>query len=92
MGHFGCAGLKCQLHAHFHFPLLDKLAENEVKHCYDCNLYTNKAIKEPLVPVYEPSKAGEYVSIDFFGPLPQGDHVLVIQDLCCSLNRKKYIS
>ena len=82
MGHFGCAGLKRQLRAHFHFPLLDILAENEIKHCHYCNLYTTKAIKEPLVPVYVPSKAWEYVSIDFFGPMPRGEHVLVIQDLC----------
>ena len=81
-GHFGCAGLKSQLRAHFHFPLLDTLEENEVKHCRNCNLYTSKAIKDPLVPVYVPSKAWEYVSIDFFCPLPQGEHVLVIQDLC----------
>ena len=31
---------------------------------------------------YVPSKAWEYVSIDFFGPLPNGEHVLVVQDLC----------
>ena len=31
MGHFGCAGLKRQLRAHFHFPHLNALVEQEVK-------------------------------------------------------------
>ena len=73
MGHFGCAGLKRQMRAHFSFPTLDTLIETEVRDCNDCQLFTSKRLKEPLVPVYVPTKAWEYVSIDFFGPMPNTD-------------------
>ena len=67
---------------HFDFPNLDSLVEAEVKNCNDCQLFTKKSTKNPLCPVYVPSKAWEYVRIDFFGPMPAGEHVLVVQDLC----------
>ena len=82
MGHFGCSGFKRQLRSHFDFSKLDELCEKEVKHCDDCQLFTRKTTKNPLSPVFVPNRAWEYVSIDFYGPLPDGEHVLVVQDLC----------
>lgn len=82
MGHFGCSGFKRQIRAHFDFPHLDDLVETEVKNCADCQLFTKKTVKNPLTHVYVPTKAWEYVSVDFFGPMPGGEHVLVVQDLC----------
>ena len=82
MGHFGCSGIKRQLRNHFDFPHLDSAVEGEVAVCEDCQLFTRKAVKAPLTPVYVPSQAWEYVSIDFFGPMPDESHVLVVQDLC----------
>ena len=82
LGHFGSTGLKRLIRAHFYFRYLDTLIENEVKHCEDCQLFTTKSIKEPLKPIYVPCKAWEFISIDFFGPMPSVEHVLVIQDLC----------
>ena len=82
MGHFRCSGLKRQLRGHFDFQYLDKCVENEVKTCNDCQLFTRKATKAPITPVFVPSEAWEYISIDFFGPMPGGEHVLVVQDLC----------
>ena len=82
MGHFGATGIKRQVRAHYHFPHLDTLVEAEVEHCHNCQLFTCKASKEPLMPVHVPDKPWEYVSMDFFGPMPNGFHVLVIQDLC----------
>ena len=32
--------------------------------------------------MFVPSRAWEYVSIDFFGPTPDNEYVLVVQDLC----------
>ena len=81
-GHFGCSGFKRQMRNHFDFPHLDNLVEKEVKNCEDCQLFTKKTIKSPLTPVFVPTKAWEYVSIDFFGPMPGGNYVLVVQDLC----------
>ena len=82
MGHFGCSGLKRQLRSHFDFQKLNQLVENEVLKCNDCQLFTGKAIKAPLSPVYVPTEVWEYISIDFYGSMPGGDHILVIQDLC----------
>jgi hypothetical protein len=82
MGHFGCSGIKRQIRNHFDFQHLDTIVNDEVATCEDCQLFTRKTVKAPLVPVFVPSKAWEYVSIDFFGPMPTGEHVLVVQDLC----------
>ena len=82
MGHFGSSGIKRQIRNHFDFQHLDTLVNNEVATCEDCQLFTRKAVKGPLVPVFVPSRAWEYISIDFFGPMPDGSHVLVVQDLC----------
>ena len=82
MGHFGKSGLKRQLRSHFDFKRLDELVEKEVFKCNDCQLFTGSATKAPLVPVYVPMEAWEYISIDFFGPMPNGEFVLVVQDLC----------
>ena len=61
------------MRAHFSFPTLDKLIETEVRNCNDCQLFTPKQHKEPLVPVYIPTKAWEYVNEDY---------VLVLQEMC----------
>ena len=82
MGHIGMSGLKRQLRSHFEFPFLDKLVEKEVSKCADCQLFIRKPNKSHLVPVYVPKKVWDYVSIDFFCPTPNGDYVLVVQDLC----------
>ena len=82
MGHFGCSGLKRLIRSHFSFPHLDKYVEDEIKLCNDCQLFTRKATKAPLTPVFVPSEAWEYISVDFFGPMPGGEHVLLVQDLC----------
>ena len=68
MGHFGCSGIKRQLRNHFDFQHLDSAVESEVAVCEDCQLFTRKAVKAPLTPVYVPSLALEYASIDFFWP------------------------
>ena len=82
MGHFGCSGIKRQLRSHFDFQYMDAAVENEVSTCEDCQLFTRKATKAPLIPVFVPTQAWEYVSIDFFGPMPDQNYVLVVQDLC----------
>ena len=45
-------------------------------------MFTEKGNKALLSPVYVPKQAWDYVSIDFFGPMPSGEHMLVVQDLC----------
>ena len=57
LGHFGSTGLKRLIRAHFYFPYLDTLIENEVRHCKDCQLFTTKSIEEPLKPIYVLCKA-----------------------------------
>ena len=61
---------------------MDATVESEVATCEDCQLFTRKAVKAPLTPVFVPTHAWEYVSIDFFGPMPDDNYVLVVQDLC----------
>ena len=70
------------LDCHFHFEKLDELVESEIFNCHDCQMFTNKATQTPLIPVYVPLEAWEFVSMDFFGPMPNKEYILVIQDMC----------
>ena len=45
-------------------------------------MFTEKGNKALFSPVYVPKQAWNYVSIYFFGPMPSGEHVFVVQDLC----------
>ena len=82
MVHLECSVLNCQIRSHFALQKLDNHVYSEVKNCKNVQLYNEKGTKASFDSVYVPYQAWEYVSIDFFGPMTSGEHILVVQDLC----------
>ena len=78
--HPGMNGMKRRLRSHFWFPKMDKLIEDFVNNCEDCQIFTNKRTKQPLTPIISPEKPWSDVSIDLFGPMPDHKHVVVVLD------------
>ena len=78
--HPGMNGMKRRLRTHFWFPKMDKVIENFVNNCENCQIFTNKRTKEPLTPIMSSKKPWNDVSIDLFGPMPDQKHVVVVLD------------
>ena len=80
-GHPGETRMKTRVRNHFWIPDLNSLVKKKVSSCETCQRFTNKTTREPVVPQRTTGTAWEEVSIDLFGPLPNKQHVLVVQDI-----------
>ena len=78
--HPGMSGMRRRIRSHFWFPNLNQKVEDLVNSCKECQLFTHKNTKEPLISHNTPKEAWQNVSIDFFGPMPDQKHVLVVLD------------
>ena len=79
-GHQGIVKTKSLLREKVWFPGIDNLVENVVKRCIPCQAST---AKEQLVPYKMstlPRGPWDKVSIDFSGPYPNGEYILVVID------------
>jgi hypothetical protein len=61
------------------FPLMTKLVEDAVIQCVPCRL-NSVGVHEPMKLMPMPSKVWDELSMDFYGPLPNGHELLVIVD------------
>ena len=78
--HPGMARMKARVRSSFWFPQMDQIIEDYVRSCHECQIYTNKITRNPLTSAPLPDNPWENVSLDLFGPMPRGDHVLVARD------------
>ncbi|XP_063366280.1 uncharacterized protein K02A2.6-like [Cydia amplana] len=79
-GHPGIVAMKARLRAKVWWPRYDKEAEKLVKSCAGCTLVSAPNPPNPLKRRELPDEAWKDVAIDLLGPLPSGDHILVIVD------------
>lgn len=79
-GHPGIVNMKARLRAKVWWPKIDKDAENTVKNCRGCTLVSAPNPPVPMKRRELPSKAWMDTAVDFLGPLPSGDYLLVIID------------
>ena len=79
-GHPGMNGLKRRLRSHFWFPKMDAKIEEKVAGCQLCTMFTNKTTREPMQPHETSNEAWKDVSVDLFGPMPDGQHVIAVLD------------
>ena len=79
-GHPEETRLKQRLRSHFWFPEMDTSIQEFVRECTACQLFTCKNTKEPLSPIVGPEEAWTEVNVELFGPMPNRQHVLVLQD------------
>lgn len=79
-GHLGEAMMKRRLRSRCWFPRIDVSVEKFVKDCRECLLVSAPVPPEPLSRRKLPNKAWIDVAIDFLGPFPSGEFLLVIVD------------
>ena len=71
---------------------MDREIEKFVNNCEDCQMFTNKRTKQPIIPLTSPEKPWENVSIDLFGPMPDQKHVVVVLDAASRFPAAKIVS
>lgn len=59
---------------------IDKEARLVVKHCRDCQLVSKLPTSKPMVRRRMPNQPWVDLAMDFKGPLPSGEHILVLID------------
>ena len=95
--HQGLSKTKALLQEKIWFPGIDELAQQTLQSCLACQAVGHQRSPEPLHLQEIPKGAWEKIHIDFYGPLPSGDYLLVvidcysrfpeveiIQSVCCS--------
>ncbi|RXN06658.1 putative protein K02A2.6-like protein [Labeo rohita] len=78
--HQGITKTKALLREKVWFPGIDRRAEAMVRNCLACQATTPETHTEPLQMSDLPDTVWQDVSADFYGPLPTGEHLLVIVD------------
>lgn len=79
-GHPGVHMMKSHLRLSVWWPKIDKDVEMYVKKCRGCTLVSAPEAPEPMVRRDLPSGPWEDLAIDFLGPLPEGQFLLVVID------------
>ena len=62
------------------FPGIDAKVEAEVKSCIPCQASNPQSSREPIISSEIPTKPWIELSMDFAGPFPSGDYLLVVID------------
>ena len=79
-GHQGIIKTKRLLREKVWFPYIDRLVDNTVKSCLACLATVPEHVVEPLKMTDLPAHPWSEVSVDFTGPLPSGEYLLVVTD------------
>ena len=80
-GHQGIVKTKQLIRDKVWFPGIDKLAEEKVKNCLSCQAASTKSPPlDPLRMTSLPSGPWKEVAVDFAGPFPSGDYIMVVTD------------
>ena len=80
-GHQGVIKTKRLLRERIWFPNIDKMIEDLLGNCNICQLNNGGNRKEKLKMTEFPKLPWTHLSMDFFGPLPNKNELLVIKDL-----------
>ena len=80
-GHQGIVKTKQLIRDKVWFPGIDKMAEQKVQNCLSCQAVTAKSPSpEPLRMTPLPSPPWKEVAVDFAGPFPTGEYIMVVTD------------
>ena len=79
-GHQGIAKTKALIREKVWFPLIDKFVQDEIGKCLACQAIGKENPPEPLKMTKLPDGPWQRLNIDFFGPLPSGEYLLVVID------------
>ena len=56
------------------------MIEKKVRECRGCQATTSVPHRDPLKPTTLPDREWQKINMDFWGPLPSGEHLLVMID------------
>jgi len=91
-GHQGIVKTKQLIRDKVWFPGIDKLAEEKVKNCLSCQAASNTLPPlEPLRMTPLPSAPWKDVAVDFAGPFPSGDYIMVVTDDFSHIFRTEFV-
>ena len=79
-GHPGIVKMKNRLRSKVWWPKIDKDAEQFCKKCHGCQLVGLPERPEPMSRTTLPQGPWQDLAIDFLGPFPSGDNILVVID------------
>ena len=79
-GHLGMTKTKSLLRSKVWYPTMDRMVENIISACHECAINTSNTHPEPLQMSALPKGHWMNISLDFCGPLPSGDFLVVIVD------------
>ena len=79
-GHQGIVKTKMLLREKVWFANIDKMAADMLSNCIACAATTPQNHKEPLMMSPLPQSAWQQLSLDFCGPLPTGEMLMVLID------------
>lgn len=79
-GHLGIVNTKQNLRTKVWWPGVDAEAEKHCKSCHSCQTVSRTPNPEPIKVSKLPERPWEALAIDFHGPLPSGEHILVVVD------------
>ena len=79
-GHQGVVKTKERLRTKDWWPKNDRDAERRCAECYGCQLDTKNVPPPPVKPTPLPEQPWQELALDLLGPLPTGEHMLVLVD------------
>ena len=79
-GHQGLVKTKQLLRSRVWFPGSKKKVESYINTCIPCQATVHTASQEPVKSSILPNGPWECLSMDFYGPMPSGEYVLVVID------------
>ncbi|XP_055527539.1 uncharacterized protein K02A2.6-like [Wyeomyia smithii] len=79
-GHPGVRIMKTHLRGNVWWPKMDMDVERFVKACRGCALVSAPSAPEPMTRKEPPARVWEHIAVDFLGPLPNGENLLVCVD------------
>jgi hypothetical protein len=79
-GHQGITKTKSLLRTKIWFPGMDKKVEEIIAKCLACELNDTSSYAQPIKRTKLPAKAWLELAMDFFGPIPNGNELLVLMD------------
>ena len=79
-GHQGLVKTKQLLRSRVWFPKMDEAVSAVLGPCIACQATVNTPSQEPVKSTQLPNGPWESLAVDYYGPLPSGDYVLVVID------------
>ena len=80
-GHLGIEKCKNLLRAKVYWPGMDTDVTNHINSCIPCQANSKSSQSLPIQMSELPDGPLDEIALDFFGPLPSGETLLVIEDL-----------